>query len=292
MRRLLLLTGQHRTQRLNIVLGCLLAFNAGAVNAGGFLVLHMYTSHMTGFLAMLVDSMVLGQVTLMLAALAALLFFTAGAATTALLIHAARRHEMRSEYALPLAIEATLMLAFGLLGGLLVNRQTPFALPLIVPLLAYIMGLQNALMSKVSSSQIRTTHMTGVITDLGMELGKMLYWNRSVVPGLYVSANRSRLLLLGSLLGMFVLGGLYGATGFKHVGFICVVPLALILLLLSLPVLISDWRRYGLRQLLEMLWTRRPGAEGPALTASPGAVSATPAAAHEVQAKDANPPRS
>ena len=30
------------------MLGLLLAFNAGAVNAGGFLVLHMYTSHMTG----------------------------------------------------------------------------------------------------------------------------------------------------------------------------------------------------------------------------------------------------
>lgn len=263
MRRLLLLTGQHRTARLNAVLGCLLAFNAGAVNAGGFLVVHMYTSHMTGFVAMLVDNLVLGHLTLVLAALGALLFFVCGAATTALLIHAARRHQLRSEYALPLAIEAALMLAFGLLGGLLVNRQTPFALPLIVPLLAFIMGLQNALMSKASSSQIRTTHMTGVITDLGMELGKMLYWNRAEVPGRYVAANRSRLLLLGTLLGLFVLGGLYGAAGFKYVGFVCVVPLAVILLLLSLPTLADDWRRYGLRELLRMLRAGYPLQRGP-----------------------------
>ena len=31
----------------------------------------------------------------------------------------------------------------------------------------------------MSSAQIRTTHMTGVVTDLGIEMGKMLYWNRS-----------------------------------------------------------------------------------------------------------------
>ena len=219
LRHLLLLTGQHRTPRMNWLLGALLAFNAGAINAGGFLIVHMYTSHMTGFVAMFVDSLVMGQMTLLLAAVGALLFFICGAATTGLLVHGARRQQLRSEYALPLALEALLMLVFGLIGGLIAQRPTPFAIPLIVPLLAYIMGLQNALMSKASSSLIRTTHMTGVITDLGMELGKMLYWNRATVPGRRVQANRSKLQLLGSLLGMFVLGGLYGATGFKPVSY-------------------------------------------------------------------------
>ena len=43
MRRLFHLTGHHRTVASNQVLGLLLAFNAGAVNAGGFLVVHLYT---------------------------------------------------------------------------------------------------------------------------------------------------------------------------------------------------------------------------------------------------------
>ena len=59
MRRLRHLTGHHRTVTSNRVLGLLLAFNAGAVNAGGFLVVHMYTSHMTGFLSSLADSALL-----------------------------------------------------------------------------------------------------------------------------------------------------------------------------------------------------------------------------------------
>jgi uncharacterized membrane protein YoaK (UPF0700 family) len=38
MRRLRHLTGRHRTPSTNRLLGLLLAFNAGAINAGGFLV--------------------------------------------------------------------------------------------------------------------------------------------------------------------------------------------------------------------------------------------------------------
>jgi hypothetical protein len=64
-------------------------------------------------------------------------------------------------------------------------------------LLAFTMGLQNAVVSKISASQIRTTHMTGVITDLGIELGKLLYWNRSAVAcGTPVRANIPKLRLL------------------------------------------------------------------------------------------------
>ena len=185
----------------------------------------------------------LGHITLVLGAVGALLAFTAGAAATALLVNWARQHHLRSEYALTLLLEAVLLLVFGLLGATL-NRQTPFAVPLTVLVLAFTMGLQNALVTKISSAEIRTTHMTGVITDLGIELGKMLYWNRTgSPPESRVRANHSKLLLLGSLLGMFIVGGLAGAMGFKYIGFVWVVPLAMLLLFLSLPPLLSDSRR-------------------------------------------------
>ena len=48
MRRLRHLTSTHRTSVTNRALGYLMAFNAGAINAGGFMLLHVYTSHMTG----------------------------------------------------------------------------------------------------------------------------------------------------------------------------------------------------------------------------------------------------
>ena len=181
MRRLRHLSGHHRTASTNRLLGGLLAFNAGAINAGGFLLVALYTSHMTGFVSMLADNLVLGNMALALGALGALLAFTAGAAATAMLVNWSRQNWLRSEVALPLLVEAMLLLAFGLLGANFTG-QTPFAVPLTVLMLAFIMGLQNALISKVSASQIRTTHMTGVITDIGIELGKMLYWNHSARP--------------------------------------------------------------------------------------------------------------
>jgi len=244
MRLLRHLTGRHRTPLTNRTLGLLLAFNAGAVNAGGFLVVAMYTSHITGFLSTVADNLILGDMRLVLGAVGTVWAFMSGAGSTAILVNWARSQRLRSGYALPLLLEAVLMLLFGLMGAITLTWPTPFSVPLTVLLLAYIMGLQNAVVTKMSSSQIRTTHMTGVVTDLGIEIGKALYWNRSdTPPKSQVRANRAKLLLFGSLLSMFTIGGLVGAAGFKRVGFIWVVPLASLLLVLSLPPLLADFDR-------------------------------------------------
>ena len=231
-------TGLQRTTQHNTRLGVVLACVAGATNAGGFLAVGQYTSHMTGFVSLLADNLVLGNTALVLSACGALLAFLCGAAATSLLVNWARHHRLRSSYALPLLLEAALMLLFGVLGAAMLAWPTPFAVPLAVLLLSFIMGLQNATVTKMSSSQIRTTHMTGVITDLGMELGRALYWNRHGSPPEHrVHANHVRLRLFAGLLSMFLLGGIAGALGFRHLGFVFVVPLAVVLCLLSLPPL-------------------------------------------------------
>jgi uncharacterized membrane protein YoaK (UPF0700 family) len=236
----------------------LLAFNAGAVNAGGFLVLHMYTSHMTGFASQFADGAVLGNATLVLNALGAILAFVAGAAVCAILVNWGRQHHFHSVYALPLLLEAALMFPFGLMGAITLTWHTPFAVPLTVLLLSFIMGLQNAVASKTSAGSIRTTHMTGNITDLGIELGKMLYWNgrsNANAPSA-VRHDHLRMRTVGGLIGMFVIGGVLGALGFKYVGFICVIPLAALLLALSVPPLRRDLPRSKvlLRRFGAMRW--------------------------------------
>lgn len=247
MRRFLVLTSRHRAPSTNLALGLLLAFNAGAINAGGFLVLHQYTSHMTGFTSQLADGLALGQVRLVLTALGALLAFVAGAAATAMLVNWGRQRRLDSIYALPLLCEALLMFPFGLMGAITLGWQTPFTVPLTVLLLSFIMGLQNAVGSKTSGGRVRTTHMTGNITDLGMELGKVLYFNHASAPR-RVRHDRAKLRLTGGLLASFLFGGMAGALGFTHLGFICVVPLAALLLTVSLPPLWRDLHK--LRPLL------------------------------------------
>jgi len=234
------LTGRQRSAAANRQLGCVLAFVAGAINAGGFLAIGHYTSHMTGVLSSMADNLVLGQGALVLAALAAVTAFVAGAATTALLVNFARRRRLASEYALPLLFEASLLLLFGVLGARLATPGG--ALAATAALLCYVMGLQNAVVTKLSRAEIRTTHMTGIVTDIGIELGKLLYWNAD--PGQpRVGANRARLALLAALLGCFLAGGVAGALGFKYVGYLSTVPLAALLCVLAIVPAADDLAR-------------------------------------------------
>jgi uncharacterized membrane protein YoaK (UPF0700 family) len=226
-------------------MGLILAFNAGAINAGGFLMLHQYTSHMTGFASEFADGLALGDARLILNAAGALIAFVTGSAVTAILVNWARQHRMRPIYAPPLLLEALLLLSFGVLGGTsaLFTRMTPFAVPVTVLLLSFVMGLQNAMVSKTSGGVIRTTHMTGNITDFGMELGKALYWNRQGPERdeLLVRHDRLRMRRAGSLIAMFIGGGYIGALGFQHVGYVCVIPFAAILLTLAVPPLYREF---------------------------------------------------
>jgi uncharacterized membrane protein YoaK (UPF0700 family) len=230
----------NRTLQTNTRLGAVLAFVAGATNAGGFLAVGTYTSHMTGVVSSLADHLVLGQLVLAAASLAALTSFLLGAMTTAWLVNWGLRERLASSYGLPLLLESVLLLIFGIFGAA-ISMWSHFFVPLTVALLCFIMGLQNAVITKISHAEIRTTHLTGLVTDLGIELGKLLYINRSQRSALEpVRANRVKLRLHLILIGSFFVGALAGALGFKFVGYITTVPLALALLVLILRPIAHD----------------------------------------------------
>jgi uncharacterized membrane protein YoaK (UPF0700 family) len=233
------LAGRERTREANRHLGLTLAFIAGAVNAGGFLAVAQYTSHMTGILSSIADNLALNEFRLALAGLASFAAFLLGAATSAVLINWARRKRLQSQYALSLMVEAALLLAFGVLGSNLAGVVSVLV-PLTVLLLCYMMGLQNAIITKLSDAEIRTTHMTGNATDLGIELGKLFYWNRDSVPDDLVLANRTKLKIHLNLIVLFVLGGFAGAHGFKRIGFAATIPLALLLFAIAAVPIADD----------------------------------------------------
>ncbi|MDQ7746770.1 YoaK family protein [Hydrogenophaga pseudoflava] len=234
-------TALQRTPQADLKLGTVLAFVAGAANAGGFLAVGQYTSHMTGMLSALADNLVLGQFVLVGAGVVSVLAFVLGAMSTAWIVNWGMRLQLRSAYGLPLLLEAVLLLVFGLFGAVMSLWHTVF-LPVTVVLLCYIMGLQNAVITKISQARIRTTHVTGLVTDLGIELGKLLYVNRH--PDMQpVRADRERLRVHAQLIFSFLSGGIAGALGFKHLGYVSTLPLALALLLLVLRPLLDDWQR-------------------------------------------------
>lgn len=233
------LTGHQRDQAANRHLGYSLAFIAGATNAGGFLAVGQYTSHMTGIVSTMADSLALGELWVAGAALVSLAAFLSGAATTALLINWARSHQLRSQYALSLLLEAALMLAFGLAGAYLADLKDLLA-PATVMLLCFIMGLQNAIITKISNAQIRTTHVTGLATDIGIELGRLIYFSRRPPAEQQMRENRSKLQLHSLLLLNFAVGGVIGALAFKRLGFSATIPLAIWLAILAATPVVDD----------------------------------------------------
>lgn len=231
-----------RTTQANIRLGGFLAFVAGATNAGGFLAVGQYTSHMTGLLSSIADNLVLGHFTLVVAATGAIFAFVAGAMTTAVLVNWGLRRRLHSAYGLPLFLESLALLVFGVAGSS-IGVFAPLFAPLTVVLLCYIMGLQNAVITKISRAEIRTTHVTGLVTDIGIELGKLLYINPREAGRDPVLANRRKLRIHSLLVGCFFAGGLAGALGFKYVGFVSTVPLAIGLWVLALRPFLRDVRQ-------------------------------------------------
>lgn len=246
-----LLTSHHaRSKEMNRQLAWSLAFVAGAVNAGGFLAVQLYTSHVTGAVAKISDQLVLGNPVLALEGVGIVCFFGLGAFCSTLLISYGRRHRFRSHYAASLLIEAGLLILFGLIGAQL-NTVHGLFVPMTVMLLSFIMGMHNSMVSTISNAQVRTSHMTGIVTDLGIELGRLLYFNRSKSSKMApILANRDKLKLHGLILGSFFLGGLVGAWTFKFVGFKMALFLAAFLVFLAVRPIGHDIRvRWKLLQM-------------------------------------------
>ena len=234
-------TAIERSPQANIGLGSALAFVAGATNAGGFLAVGTYTSHMTGVVSTVADYIVLGNWSVVALGAASLAAFISGAMTTTWMVNWGLQRQLRSAFGRPLLLEAFLLLCFGLFGAA-AQAKFWFFEPLTVLLLCFLMGLQNAVVTKISKAEIRTTHLTGLITDLGIELGKVSYINGHA--GNPVRANRPRLRLQARLVGCFFVGAVCGAMGFKWVGYISTVPLALVLIALVWRPVLADYRAW------------------------------------------------
>jgi len=232
-----LLTGRERTRNGNRQLARYLAFIAGAVNAGGFLAVRQYTSHMSGLVSTMADNLALGRLSLLLEGFLAVLSFLAGATCTSLMVRWARQRSLRSEYALPLVLESVFLFAFGFTGRVFEGRKVLGT----VALLCFTMGLQNAIVTKISGGVIRTTHLTGMVTDVGIKFGRVLYGYLGGTPP-FANVDIRKLTLLMSLISLFFGGGVLGALGFYHLGFLFALPLAATLLVLAALPVFDDLR--------------------------------------------------
>lgn len=177
---------------------CALAFVAGFVNVVGLLGFeHQAISHLTGTTSMLAAAAAAFDWRAALHLAAAIGSFVAGTVFSGFLIQDSTL-QLGRRYGVALLIEALLLCA----AALLLKRHSFWG----VYAASGACGLQNAMVSAYSGALVRTTHLSGMFTDLGIFLGHAL-------RGLPVDARRLRLCVV--IISGFFCGGVAGAGVFR-----------------------------------------------------------------------------
>lgn len=207
-----------------------LAFNAGMVNALGLLnVWHQTVSHMTGNVSLLGIAIANGQYQHVVYGICVIASFVLGSLYSGYILGSSH-FQLGRRYGIPLTLTALCIF----LCWLLIPYYPRYAL-----LWACVgMGIQNAMVSHYKGAIIRTTHLTGLLTDLGLNLGYLL-------RGLEVE--KRRILLLVLILCGFLCGGIVVAILYPHLK----LHTFLIPVLLSLAMSLVYWIVYIHKQVTD-----------------------------------------
>jgi uncharacterized membrane protein YoaK (UPF0700 family) len=182
--------------------GFVLTCAAGSINAVGFLGMHHQAiSHMSGTVTVLSNDLATGQFSPAVYAIMVVMSFFAGSVVSAVIIRQSAL-KLGRRYGVALMLESALLIV----ASRMLSRGDYMG----ECLAAMACGLQNAMATHYSGAIIRTTHVTGIITDLGIAVGLKL-------RGEPIETRRAGLLLV--LLGGFFTGGVLGSWGYTLIGF-------------------------------------------------------------------------
>lgn len=200
--------GDQRTQTHNLQVASLLAVVAGMVNITGFFALLRLTTNITGHFAYFMSDLFRGELREALVFLAYILSFFVGSLGSSFFIERGiRRKKGETVYYLPVLVETALLLLAGFFGGAATSESPD----LVACVLLLAMGWQNALVTRISNSMVRTTHLTGLFTDLGIELSQLFFYRHKDEQQRLRASIRLRL----QILVLFFGGGIFAAFLFK-----------------------------------------------------------------------------
>ncbi|MBU2981222.1 DUF1275 domain-containing protein [Lentibacter algarum] len=231
---MLIRVGAERTENIDLALASLLSSIAGALNAVGFLVAGSFTANMTGNISMFAETLAQRNLLLALSFLGLVVAFIFGAGVAAIAVQTGERLQIKSAYALVIAAEAVVLLA---LAAVFLLRPASAQEAHLIIVLSFVMGLQNAATTLISKAQVRTTHVSGMATDIGIELAALTAGGKARREAL------PKLRLHALTLACFAAGGVFGAVLFGYTGHWLFVIAAAVLLIISLPEIARAYRR-------------------------------------------------
>lgn len=214
--------GKSRTLKHNLRIATVLSFVAGIVNVTGFLAIQQLTTNVTGHFALFINDVAeleLWKGTVYFLYIFSFLF---GSFVSGLLIELASKYKKLNIFVLPTLLECSILILVAVLTGFSVLESPD----VIACLLLFAMGVQNSFVTKISNAVVRTTHLTGLFTDLGIELSQLLFPNKHPYQKKIVSTIKLRLYIIF----FFFFGGLVGGFLYTKIGFNALLVAAFILI--------------------------------------------------------------
>lgn len=205
----------------NLAIWMLMAFQAGIINIGGFMAVHRIVSHVTGFATFFGFEMTKEGRGEALGMFVVPLFFLIGAMISGYFVDIRLKINKKPKYYITFGIMFVLILIV-LISGV-TNHLGQFGEPSniyqnysILLLLCLICGIQNGTISIASKSIVRTTHLTGITTDLGLGIVRLIFRKR--LKGHIKGEGQANFMRVGIIFS-FVIGSVLGGFLFKELGF-------------------------------------------------------------------------
>ena len=231
--------GKTRTLKHNLQIASLLSFVAGLVNVAGFLAVQKLTTNVTGHFAFFVDEVFQLHFWNGFVYFLYIFSFLLGAFFSNLLLEIKIHEHKAGIYTFPVLTEMILLSVVAFWGNdWMSNSPNTVAFSLL-----FAMGLQNALVTKISNSTVRTTHLTGLFTDLGIELSQLFFYKLREQKVQLLSSIRLRLTIISFFFLGGIVGGLFYASLHLKVLFIAGITLGIGLIYDALKVRLLELNR-------------------------------------------------
>lgn len=202
-----------RTLGDNIRLGTLTAFTAGTINIASLLIFLSFTSNVTGHYAILAAEISKGNWRQVAIVGGWIFLFFFGSFLSNLIVINFNKKSKYFAHAMPIVLEIMCLLFVGIYGQLF-YQKTLEETEYLVALMLFATGLQNGLTASISNFSVKTTHLTGTTTDLGILLSMFThkkYRRNGELIG------RAKLLM--SIMVAYVLGAVFSGLTYYYLEF-------------------------------------------------------------------------
>lgn len=215
--------GKSRTLKHNLRIASVLSFVAGIVNVAGFLSVQRLTTNVTGHFAFFVDEIFKFNLWEGFIYFLYIFFFFLGSFISNVIVEIVSKINDKLIYIIPIFIESLILFLVAFFGEFLISKNPN----LLAFSLLFAMGLQNSLVTTISNATVRTTHLTGLFTDLGIELSQLFFYKKIDQKLKLFASIKLRL----TIISFFFIGGLLGGIFYSTLQLYVLAIAAIILLI-------------------------------------------------------------